>query len=120
MPQRLEDLQGHRLLYFGSARRAQWSFLDGDSKTQTIEFQPFLNSNNGMFLLDSVKAGLGIARLPSFVVRDEENKGNLVPLLSDLAVPQWNIYLVHTENRRLNRRMRVFAEDMTKACLSMS
>ena len=44
--------------------------------------------------------------------------GQLVPLLPDIAVPAWGIYLLHARERRLNRRMRLFAEEIRAACLS--
>ncbi|WP_306258933.1 LysR family transcriptional regulator [Pararhizobium sp. IMCC21322] len=116
-PRSIKELHKHRLLYFGAARRATWDFVTDKGKPQTFEFHPFLNSNSGVFLLDATRRGLGIARLPDFVTVDAVACGELVPVLSDLAVPDWGIFLVHAEDRRLNRRMRLFAEDMKTACL---
>lgn len=116
-PTSLSDLKGHDLLQFGSARRSNWMFKDIAGKAQTLEFQPSLNSNSGMFLLEATLAGLGIARLPDFICQPSIASGTLFPILTDLVTPEFGIYLVHSEGRRLNRRMRLFAEEMETACL---
>ena len=117
-PRTFNDLRRHQLLYFGTARRAVWDFITDKGKPHPLEFQPFLNSNNGVFLLEAALKGLGIARLPGFITSDALAAGGLIPVLSDVAIPDWGIYLVHAEDRRLNRRMRLFAEEISQACLS--
>ncbi|MEW4458563.1 LysR family transcriptional regulator [Roseibium algicola] len=117
-PQSIEDLQQHRLLHFGWARRTVWEFQTQKGKRQQLEFQPALNSNSGAFLLDATILGHGISRLPDFIVTGALAAGKLVPLLPDIAVPAWGIYLLHARERRLNRRMRLFAEEIRAACLS--
>lgn len=118
MPICLDDLREHNLLYFGSARRAVWNFVAAKGKPQQIEFQPFLNSNSGMFLLQATIDGHGISRLPDFIVSQAVERGDLVQVLPDLLTQEWGIFLVHSEKRLLNRRMRLFSEMMTKACLA--
>ncbi len=119
-PQSLEALHQHRLLYFGSARRATWDFISAAGKPASFEFQPFLNSNSGVFLLEATCRGMGIARLPDFVAGDAVAAGDLVPVLPNIRVAEWSIYLVHAENRTFNRRMRLFAEEVTGAYLLAS
>lgn len=111
-PTSLEDLHKHRLLYFGNARRASWDFVSENGKPIIFEFQPFLNSNSGVFLLEAARGGMGIARLPDFVAAGAMAAGDLVSVLADIDVPEWGIYLVHAEDRRLNPRMRLFAEEV--------
>ena len=113
----LHDLHEHQLLYFGSARRAIWEFATSKGKLTRFEFPPFLNSNSGLFLLDAVRSGLGIARLPHFIAAGAEASGEVVRVLPEVCIPKWGIYLAHAEDRRLNRRMRLFADEMKKACL---
>lgn len=118
IPTCLEDLRNHNLLYFGNARRTVWKFGTAKGKQQQIAFQPFLNSNSGMFLLNATVKGLGISRLPSFIASKAVERGDLVEVLPDLVIPDWGIFLVHPARRLLNRRMRLFSEMMAKACLA--
>jgi len=117
-PRTFEELRKHPLLHFRTARRAVWDFVTDKGKPQAFEFQPFLNSNSGVFLLEATLKGLGIARLPDFVAAQAQASGHLVPVLSGMTIPDVGMYLVHAENRRLNRRMRLFSEEIKKACLS--
>ena len=117
MPISLSDLKNHDLLQFGSARRSNWVFKDLAGKVKTLEFQPSLNSNSGKFLLETTLTGLGIAMLPDFICQSSITTGTLIPILTDFVTPEFGIYLVHSEGRRLNRRMRLFAEEMETACL---
>ena len=116
-PENLRDLHNHPLLYFGKARRAVWTFDNCAGKTESLEFQPSLNSNHGDFLLKAAEQGLGIARLPDFISEKAVARGSLTSILPDLAMRPWGIYLLHAEDRRLNQRMRLFAKDIEAACL---
>lgn len=116
-PEKLADLSKHQLLHFGTARRAAWTFIGPSGKSESIEFQPSLNSNSGDFLLRAAEQGLGITRLPDFISESAFASGSLVPILHEMAVRQSGIYLLHSEDRRLNRRMRLFAEEIEMACL---
>jgi len=80
-PQTIEDLRQHQLLYFGTARRAAWNFLTDKSKPKSLEFQPYLNSNSGVFLVEATRKGLGISRLPDFIIADAWTCRGIVPLL---------------------------------------
>ncbi len=115
-PQSLDDLRQHQLLHFGAARRAMWALLSDKDQPQLFDFHPFLNSNSGVFLLQATLNGLGICRLPDFIASEALAMGKLVHVLPDIGVRPWGIYLVHEDDRRLNRRMRLFAEDMKTAC----
>jgi len=116
IPNQPQDLKEHSLLHFGTAKRAAWAFEYATGKKETIEFQPVLNSNNGEFLLNAAEAGLGIARLPDFITGKALAKRSLVALLPDEKAEPWKIYLAHSEDRRLNRRMRLFADETKIAC----
>lgn len=115
-PECLNDLRDHTLLHFGAARRATWDFINQAGKPETIEFQPSLNSNSGDFLVNSAIKGLGIVRVPDFLADPALASGQLVAILPKLSVPDWGIYLMHADNRRLNRRMRLFSEEMKAVC----
>lgn len=116
-PKCLDDLRAHHLLYFGDARRAVWEFTTHTGNAQKIAFHPFLNSNSGMFLLNATLKGLGISRLPSFIASKSAERGDIVEVLRNFVIPKWGIYLVHSEKRLINRRMRLFSEMMAHACL---
>ena len=118
LPKEIQDLKSHHLLQFGSTRRTTWSFIDADEKDHSVEFQAFLNSNSGMFLLEAALQGLGLARLPDFICASAVESGALVPILRDYRAPEFGIYLLYAQGRRLNRRMQLFAEELEATCPS--
>ncbi len=116
-PKTLEELRRHALLHFGTVKRGRWNFQEATGKKQSIEFQPAMNSNSGVFLLESAINGMGITWLPDFICQSSISAGTLVSVLPDFTVSQWGIFLIHPEGRRLNRRMRLFSQAMEDACL---
>ncbi len=123
-PQSLDDLRNHQLLHFGTARRGTWNFTSekshGKDKITPLEFSPYLNSNSGLFLLDATVKGLGISRLPDFIVKQAVDGNELVQILPEFKMPSWHVYLLHSNNRQMNKRMRVFFEEIRTACISMT
>ena len=119
-PANLDDLRNHHLLHFGTARRGSWSFISDKGKTTPFEFSPYLNSNSGLFLLDATLNGLGISRLPDFIVKQAVDGKKLLQILPELKQPSWGVYLLHSNHQQMNRRMRVFFKQMRNACVSMA
>lgn len=115
-PTTAKDLKQHKLLNFGTAKRGEWTFREADGRTTKIAFKPAMGSNSGVFLADAVRRGIGIVRLPDFVCQPLVESGDIIPILKDLRPSPLNIYLMHPESRRFNRRMRLFSEEMQRAC----
>lgn len=109
------DLRDHALLHYGSNRRPNWTF-GYDGKPFKIEFKPALNSNTGSFLKDAAVQGMGIIRLPDFVVHQAAKEGSIVPVLANAEFPKFQILLIQAPNRRLNKRMRAFAQATRDQC----
>lgn len=115
LPDSIETLNKHPLLHYGSERRASWVFEDHGNR-KTVTFRPALRSNYGSFLVDAALNDQGIIRLPLFVVDEQLKLGALVPVLSHLRHNDYGIYVVHSSNRRLNKRMRVMMEALIACC----
>ena len=81
-----------------------------------IDFSPSLNSNSGHFLLKAAFSGQGIAKLPDFILRDAFEKGELIPILPKIQIPEFIIYLAHSDKRRINLRMRLFSQEIRAVC----
>lgn len=115
-PVTAKDLKLHSLLNYGTAKRGEWAFREVDGRTTKLAFKPAMGSNSGVFLAEAARRGIGIVRLPDFVCQALVESGDIVPILESLRPSPLNIYLMHSENRRFNRRMRLFSEEMQQAC----
>jgi len=80
-----------------------------------LEFSPALNSNSGQFLFNATVQGQGIANLPDFILGTAFETGQLVALLPQNQIADYFICLLLSENRRINRRMRMFSQEIIAA-----
>lgn len=115
LPVSTDQLTDHPLLHYGGARRATWEFEE-EGKKRSVSFRPALRSNYGSFLVEAALRDAGIIRLPLFVVMSQVKAGRLVPVLEHLKHKDYGIYVVHSANRRLNKRMRMLMDALKTAC----
>jgi DNA-binding transcriptional LysR family regulator len=84
-PESLDDLRSHDLLSYSlSSTPGQWVFDKGEGR----EVIPLagrwrLSCNNGRVLAEAACRGLGLVRLPEFLVQDHLDAGRLTEVLKD-------------------------------------
>ena len=109
-PRRPEDLAGHDcLLYANSANPREWT-LQGPRGGQTVAVDGPLIANNGDVLCGAALAGMGIARLPTFIVGHQLRRGRLEVVLPDHPLPEQGIHAVYPHGRNLSPKVRVFVD----------
>ncbi len=79
------DLAPHWLLW-GRAAAQGWNFERGDEQERVVVDQPALVYDASQLLIESARAGLGVAAMPPFSVTRELASGALVRVL-----PQWRV-----------------------------
>jgi len=111
-PETLFDLDHHHLITYGNVtqspiRNIDW-ILDKDNggKRSTI-----LRVNSIYGVLQAIKAGIGIAALPDYLV---QGSTNVVRVLEDIDGPTFPAYLVYTQEARTARRISVFRDYIIK------
>ena len=116
MPTTPEDLIHHNCMrYVFDGRPLAWEFLIKGT-WQTIPVNGSFNSDNGEALKNAALAGLGIAQLLRFQVRDELETQQLIVLLPGQLLPGLVIQAVFTHRRNLSPRVQVFLEFITQFC----
>ena len=113
MPKDLTQLSDHKILGSGIAKRNVLEFASKENKPVIFPFQSAMSCNSGLFLIDATLRSLGICRLPDFVAQAHVDRGELVEVLPKVAYSDLGIYLIHAENRRLNKRMRLFSDEIS-------
>lgn len=104
------DIQAHRIIQFGSAKRPKWTFTSQNGKDTTVSLNASMNSHDGAFLIDAAEQGLGIVRVPDFMAKTSLNEGRLVEILEDFEIRPRGIYIVYPESRYLPHRTRSLME----------
>ncbi|MBU6497652.1 MAG: LysR family transcriptional regulator [Rhodospirillales bacterium] len=108
-PARVEDLDQHNIILFGSYRPpvhdvnwlAEAGRRPGNPRRGLLE----VNSLRGM--LFAAKAGVGIAAVPDYMHAEAEG---LVPILADAKAPKVDVYFVYPEELRNSKRVAVFRD----------
>lgn len=112
-PQAVEDLDRHRIVAYGALapnpiRSVNWILDVGHSGPQRT---PVLTVNNIFGLLQAAEAGIGIAALPSYVIRFS---GKVRPILRNVQGPVFRTYFVYPSELRSSVRVAVLRDFLVK------
>jgi DNA-binding transcriptional LysR family regulator len=104
-PEKLSDLDDHRLLVFGSSSAAPVDnvnlILRLGCKPGIVR-QPYLVMNNAYGLLQCAKNGLGLVSLATFIARDH---GDLIKVLPDEKMPAMEAYMIYPKQLKGSKRI---------------
>ncbi|MFC6313563.1 LysR family transcriptional regulator [Paraburkholderia dipogonis] len=103
------DLERHSCLLYGHGGAVSWEFVV-DGVTKGVEVHGPLRANNGELVRDAAVAGLGIVRLPDFIVADTLKSGQLVPVLEAFLPTATSVYAVYPQHRQSSLTIRAFVE----------
>ncbi|MFM0204881.1 LysR family transcriptional regulator [Paraburkholderia fungorum] len=108
-PRHPAELARHSCLLYGHGGVVSWDFVvDGVSKGFEVEGP--LRANNGELIRDAAVAGLGIVRLPDFIVAEALAGGQLVTVLEEFLPMAVTVYAVYPQHRQSSVAVRVFVE----------
>lgn len=111
-PRHPDDLAQHRCInHFSprSGRIADWIFSKGGNRVQvTLAGHIALEDENSY--VAAAEAGLGIAQIPAFVLKEAMERGSLDLVLADWLPEPSPLYVVYPQNRHLSSKTRVFVD----------
>lgn len=87
------ELSGHRLLSYSNVA-GPWRFRSAEGVEVSVRAQGPLAANSGEAMLPALDAGLGIARLPGFILGDRIATGRVRTLLTDWAPASVGLHLL--------------------------
>ncbi len=110
-PETIDDLASHHLLHYSNLSTGNsWNITAPSGEERQVRAVGRLTVNNGGSLLRAAESGLGIARLPSFIIEDAIVKGRLVPILENLPEQHLNIHAIYPEGKFTQPTLRVFID----------
>jgi DNA-binding transcriptional LysR family regulator len=114
-PQSLEDLEQHNCLAFNlqGGQQRGWYFQQ-QGKPVTIKVNGNLDCNDGELLHRWACEGLGLAWRSTWEIQNELASGELVTVLDDYALDNYDIVAVYPQQRHLPAKIRFFI-DMLKS-----
>jgi DNA-binding transcriptional LysR family regulator len=102
-PETLDELLTHQALMQGTET---WHLVDGD-KVVAVRPQGRFKADNGTALVSAALAGLGIAYLPTGLIRQHLASGALIPVMTRHPIPQAGIYVVYPPAQQPSRKIQV-------------
>ncbi len=106
------DLVRHRCInHFRphTGQRAEWVFAKNGMRLQ-IPLQGNIALDDENSYVAAAEAGLGIARIPAFVLKEAMERGTLELVLADWFPEPVPINVVYPQNRHLSSKLRVFVD----------
>jgi LysR family transcriptional regulator for bpeEF and oprC len=111
-PHHPDDLARHRCINHFSPRTGktvEWVFSKDGTRVQTsLRGNIALEDENSY--VAAAEAGLGIAQIPAFVLKDAMERGTLELVLGDWFPDPSPLYVVYPQNRHLSNKVRVFVD----------
>jgi len=96
--------------YSNNADTWQFNAINQDSQNHKIKVKGNYRVNNSASLKQALIAGMGVARLPTFVTGDSIKKGELVALFQGYTMPHKSLYAVYPERHYLPTKVRAFLD----------
>lgn len=110
-PQRIDDLNEHKLLHYSThASGAVWKLTAPSGEKRQVRTSGWLTVNDGQSLLNACISGLGIAYLPSFLFADAMSRGLVEEAIPELPVESQGIYAVYPPGRFTQPKVRAFID----------
>ncbi|HKY95607.1 MAG TPA: LysR family transcriptional regulator [Kiloniellales bacterium] len=113
-PERPRDLAAHNcLIYLYRSTKNLWQF-DGPEGPESVEVRGDVETNNAEVILELVRAGQGIALLPTWLVGQCLRQGYLQQVLKGYAAADSQIYAVYPPGRHLSPKVRAFVDHLVQ------
>ena len=109
-PKTLEDLKNHVMIAYPPNTRTpflkpNWAFNRFDIDVQDNPNILLINSMHARYA--AIKSGIGIAALPRYIARQDDDLEILFP---DLDIPSVDLYFVYPQERRNSKRITVLKD----------
>jgi LysR family transcriptional regulator for bpeEF and oprC len=111
-PTHPRELAQHRCINHFSPRTGEtveWGFSKGSERIQAV-FPGHLALEDENSYVSAAEAGLGIAQLPAFVLKEAMERRALDLVLADWFPEPAPLHVVYPQSRHLSRRVRVFVD----------
>lgn len=110
-PKHPSELVEHSILSYSLQRsKDNWKFRTPGGEELFIPIASRLEISNSLAIRSAVIDGLGIARMPTFVVGEDIRAGRLVQLVPDFETMETAVYLVYSHRKHQSPKVRAFVD----------
>jgi LysR family transcriptional regulator for bpeEF and oprC len=111
-PRHPDELTAHRCINHFSPRTGKifdWVFAKNGARIQT-SLRGYIALDDENSYVTAAEAGLGIAQIPAFVLKEAMERGRLELVLGDWFAEPAPLSVVYPQNRHLSVKLRVFVD----------
>lgn len=110
-PTHPDDLRRHRCINHlaRGGRVPEWVFSRQGARVQ-LALEGFLAVDDENSYIAAAEAGLGVAQVPAFILKEAMDRGTLDLLLADWLPEPSPLYVVYPRHRQLSSRVRAFVD----------
>lgn len=111
-PRHPDELTAHRCINHFSPRTGkifEWVFAKNGVRIQTL-LRGYIALDDENSYVAAAEAGLGVAQIPAFVLKEAMERGSLELLLGDWFAEPAPLNVVYPQNRHLSVKIRVFVD----------
>ncbi|WP_188063893.1 LysR family transcriptional regulator [Sphingobium sp. KCTC 72723] len=114
-PQHPSDLGTHDCMCYSNVTTPDiWRFAGPGQQNVVVQVRSRLTVNSGEAMLPALRQGVGIARLPDFIVGDAIAAGDLEEILLDWRPPPMGLHLVTPPSRLRPARVEALLDFLTR------
>ncbi|ASP37596.1 LysR family transcriptional regulator [Bacterioplanes sanyensis] len=115
-PQHPNELRQHHCLTYSNLKYPRlWQYKNQYGMDIEVEVNSRMSINSSEVELAMCCAGLGIARMPEFVLDDQLQSGKLVELFTDYQTIPIDIYLIYPSRKHMSAKVRSFIDYVAEA-----
>lgn len=109
-PQHPTELRRHNCLIFHNEMATDnWVFRNDENEV-AVHVEGDLHANQGAALRLAAEHGLGIVRLPNYLVVEQIVAGRLIEILTDYESPPRAVYVIYPQRRLMPAKVRSFVD----------
>lgn len=106
-----EDLQHHNCLTLNEVSQFNdWEFEDAERGRRILHVRGSFRANTADALYEAARAGVGLARLSTWLVASDIRSGALMAVLPEYRHEQSAYYVVYPHRRHLSPKVRAFVD----------
>lgn len=114
-PSHPSDLGAHDCLCYSNVPQPDvWRFSGPGQQNVVVQVRSRITVNSGEAMLPALRTGVGIARLPDFIVGEGIASGELEEILTDWRPPPFGIHLVTPPSRLRPARVDALLDYLTR------
>ena len=115
VPRHPKDLRSHNYIVYTDLGNREHTTFSENGETFHVSVSGNLQTNNSDVLRAGLLGGIGISRVPRWLVGDAVSEGTLVETLSNYQLGPTNIYAVYSPGRHLPSKIRCFIDYFAEA-----